>query len=102
MVNGFIVLVVQCLVDPILVAKPVCGPTSAAPRTASHIKLKNQITYLLLLNMARTRKKKRRDVAGMHMTYIQPSACCSAWQFAIGAAEVHKRYQLGIHASDFC
>jgi len=92
MVNSFIVLVVQYLVDPILVAKPACVTVSGAPRTASHIKLKNQITYLFLLNIARTRKKKRRDVAGMHMTYIQPSTCWSAWQFANGAAEVHKGY----------
>ena len=72
------------------VAERACGAYSAAPRTASHIKLKNQITYLLLLNTARTRKKKRRDVAEMHMAYIQEVSRWSSAHLAIGAAEIYE------------
>ena len=88
--NGFNVPVVQYLVEPMLIAKRACGAVSAAARTASHIKLKNQMTYLLLLNTARTRKKKRRDVAGMLIAYIQEASRWSSPHLAIGAADFIK------------
>jgi hypothetical protein len=52
------------------------------------MKLKSQMTYLLLLNTARTRKKKRRDVVGMHIVYIQEAARWTSSHLEIGAAEV--------------
>ena len=86
--NGSTLLVAQYLVGPMFITKIARGTVSAAPRTASHIKLKNQTTYLLPLNTARTRKKKRRDVAGRHMTYVQEITCWSSLQLPIGAANI--------------
>jgi hypothetical protein len=86
--NGLTMLPVQYPVEPMLVDSTTSGAVDAAPTTASHIKLKNQTTYLLPRNTARTRKKKRRDVVGMHMTYNQASARWRPLQLPIVAADV--------------
>jgi hypothetical protein len=88
--KGFSMLPIQYPVEPMLVEPTTIGEMDTAPTTASHIKLKNQTTYLLLQNRARTRKKKSRDVAGMHTTYNQASARWRPLQLPIVEAEVYE------------
>jgi hypothetical protein len=88
--NGFSMLPMQYPVEPMLVELTAIGAIDTDPTTASHIKPKNQTTYLHLRNTARTRKKKRRDVAAMHTIYNQASALWRPSQVPIVEAAVYE------------